>query len=138
MQDWSLLAGLDNKTVSGKQSVNTGHAGFLFFPSLVGIFSFFTGWFPARAVIRDYIECILLRLGFPMELLDRGLEVSDLLGMAALNCWPWELVASRTFKIFVHSNHRRVTEASRVPCACNFWGTKVVLPGSFLRGCGWS
>lgn len=69
--------------------MNTGHAGFLFSPSPVGIFSFFTGWFPGRAVIWDYIECILLRLGFTVGLLDQGFsEVSDLLGMAALNCWP--------------------------------------------------
>lgn len=67
--------------MSGKQSVNAGHAGFLFSPSLVGIFSFFTGWFPACAVIRDCIGCILLRLGFAVELLDQGFsEVSDLLG----------------------------------------------------------
>lgn len=50
----------------------------------------------------------------------------------------WELMASRTFKIFVPNSHRSVTEISRVPCACNFWGTKVALPGSFLWGCGWS
>lgn len=47
-------------------------------------------------------------------------------------------MASRTFKIFVPNSHRSMIEISGVPCACNFGGTKVALPGSFLWGCGWS
>lgn len=37
----------------------------------------------------DCIECILRRLGFNMKLFGYGfLEISDLFGMVALNCWP--------------------------------------------------
>lgn len=42
---------LDEKIVSGKQSINTGHAGFFFFQNLTRICSYFTGWFPACLVI---------------------------------------------------------------------------------------
>lgn len=76
--------------------------------------------------------------------LPRGIARPGLLGSfrpagdGSSELLAWELMASRTFKIFVPNSHRSMIEISGVPCACNFGGTEVALPGSFLWGCGWS
>lgn len=51
VEDLRLLRWLDKKIVSGKRSINTGHAGFFFYQDPVRIFSYFTDWFPACLVV---------------------------------------------------------------------------------------